>query len=307
MSEQVIEMAERIAPSDASVLITGNSGTGKEVFAHFIHKQSRRADGPFVALNCAAIPENLLESELFGHEKGAFSGAISRRIGKFEEASGGTLLLDEISEMDFRLQAKLLRALQEREIDRLGGSSPVKIDVRILATSNRQMEDYVNEGKFREDLYFRLNVVNLQLPNLSKRPADIPLLCEYFIEKYSKSNGIEVKKMNQGALDKLLTHHWPGNVRELENVMHLSVLLARGDVISEHDITFKKALHRKDDPSFVARTLTDVERDHIMNTLSYCDGDHNDAAHLLGMSLNALRGRLENYSNQGLNTSQKAL
>ncbi|HSS87396.1 MAG TPA: sigma-54 dependent transcriptional regulator, partial [Reyranella sp.] len=191
--EQVIGMADQIAPSDASILITGESGVGKEVIARYVHQKSRRANRPFISVNCAAIPENLLESELFGHEKGAFTGALARRIGKFEEATGGTLLLDEISEMDTRLQAKLLRAIQEREIDRVGGTKPVKVDIRILATSNRDLAQSVKDGTFREDLLYRLNVVNLRLPPLRERPGDVVAMAEFFIKKYAAANGVAEK------------------------------------------------------------------------------------------------------------------
>lgn len=240
-TQKIIKLADQIAPSDASVLITGQSGTGKEVMARYIHNKSRRSTGSFVAVNCAAIPENLLESELFGHEKGAFSGAIARRIGKFEESNGGTLLLDEVSEMDIRLQAKLLRAIQEREIDRVGGSKPVKIDVRILATSNRNLQDSVKKGEFREDLYYRLNVVNLDIPSLAERPLDVPLLAEYFAKKYSEMNGVQVRPLSKEALAMLSRYHWPGNVRELENTMHRAVLFASGDEISEDAIVLTEA------------------------------------------------------------------
>ncbi|MGB1007631.1 MAG: sigma-54-dependent transcriptional regulator, partial [Thalassobaculaceae bacterium] len=231
-----LKLADQIAPSDASVLVTGESGTGKEVLARYLHNKSRRQQQSFVSVNCAAIPDNLLESELFGHEKGAFTGAIARRIGKFEEADGGTLLLDEISEMDIRLQAKLLRAIQEREIDRVGGSQPVKIDIRLLATSNRDLEQHVRDGNFREDLYFRLNVFNLQLPALRERPGDIPVLAEFFAKKYAESNGLPARPINAQASAKLSGHHWRGNVRELENTMHRAVLLASGAEIDEHAI-----------------------------------------------------------------------
>ncbi|HEY0418023.1 MAG TPA: sigma-54 dependent transcriptional regulator, partial [Acetobacteraceae bacterium] len=227
----VLRLADQIAPSDASVLITGESGTGKEVMARYIHRRSRRSNGVFVSVNCAAIPENLLESELFGHEKGAFTGAVARRVGKFEEANGGTLLLDEISEMDVRLQAKLLRAIQEREIDRVGGTHPVRIDIRLLATSNRDLEADVHAGKFREDLYFRLNVVNLALPPLRARPADVAVLAVHFAKKYSEANGLPEKPLARETVALLCANHWRGNVRELENTMHRAVLLARGPVI----------------------------------------------------------------------------
>src|SRR5579863_1796383 len=227
----VLSLADQIAGSEASILITGESGTGKEVLSRYVHRKSARADKPFISVNCAAIPENLLESELFGHEKGAFTGAIARRIGKFEEANGGTLLLDEISEMDARLQAKLLRAVQEREIDRVGGTKPVKVDIRIIATSNRDLAEAVKHGTFREDLLYRLNVVNLKLPALRERPKDIRALAQHFARKYAEANGVPFRAL-AGATERLLLGHpWRGNVRELENTIHRAVLLATGGEI----------------------------------------------------------------------------
>src|SRR6186713_2046655 len=228
---QVMKLAQQIAPSEASVMVTGESGTGKEVLARYVHTRSQRAKRPFISINCAAIPENLLESELFGHEKGAFTGAVARRIGKFEEAGGGTLLLDEISEMDVRLQAKLLRAIQERVIDRVGGQRPVPVDIRIIATSNRNLADAVRQGAFREDLLFRLNVVNLKLPPLRERPGDVTALADHFVVKYSKANGLPTRSLTQDARQALLHAPWPGNVRELENTLHRAVLLSSGDAI----------------------------------------------------------------------------
>src|SRR3954470_19643255 len=216
---RVLRLAEQIAPSEASVLITGESGTGKEVLARYVHRKSRRASQKFISVNCAAIPENLLESELFGHERGAFTGAVARRIGKFEEAKGGSRLLDEISEMEPRLQAKLLRAIQEREIDRLGGTQPVKIDIRLIATSNRDLEESVRRGTFREDLFYRLNVVHFALPALRDRPRDIVLLAEHFAHKYAEANGIAYRSLSSEAMTKLKEHGWRGNVRELENTI----------------------------------------------------------------------------------------
>src|SRR5438309_3279580 len=198
----VIAMADQIAPSEASILISGESGTGKEILARYVHRRSARADKPFISVNCAAMPENLLESELFGHEKGAFTGALARRIGKFEEANGGTLLLDEITEMDVRLQAKLLRAIQERVIDRVGGGKPVPVDIRIIATSNRNLTEAVREGKFREDLLFGLNVVNLKIPPLRDRPADILELAQHFAKKYSEANGVPLRAVSAEARDR---------------------------------------------------------------------------------------------------------
>src|SRR5579862_9464650 len=232
----VLSLADQIATSEASILITGESGTGKEVLARYVHRKSSRADKSFISVNCAAIPENLLESELFGHEKGAFTGAIARRIGKFEEATGGTLLLDEISEMDARLQAKLLRAIQEREIDRVGGGKPVKVDIRIIATSNRDLADAAKRGTFREDLLYRLNVVNLALPPLRERPGDIVALAEHFARKYAAANGVPERPISASARQRLVCHRWPGNVRELENAMHRAVLLATGAEIEDFAI-----------------------------------------------------------------------
>ncbi|HRK72038.1 MAG TPA: sigma-54 dependent transcriptional regulator, partial [Micropepsaceae bacterium] len=204
--EKVLALADQVAGSDASILITGESGTGKEVLARHVHRKSKRAEKPFISVNCAAIPENLLESELFGHEKGSFTGAIARRIGKFEEADGGTLLLDEISEMDVRLQAKLLRALQEREIDRVGGTKPVKVNIRVIATSNRDLAEAVRAGTFREDLLYRLNVVNLRLPSLRERPADIIALARFFAKKYAVANGVNFRDITDDARQTLLNH-----------------------------------------------------------------------------------------------------
>ncbi|HHK75006.1 MAG TPA: sigma-54-dependent Fis family transcriptional regulator, partial [Rhizobiales bacterium] len=211
----VVQLANQVAKSEASILITGESGVGKEVIARHVHRQSARNDRAFISVNCAAIPENLLESELFGHEKGAFTGAHARRIGKFEEADGGTLLLDEISEMDVRLQAKLLRAIQERVIDRVGGRKPVPVNIRIIATSNRDLFAAVREGHFREDLLYRLNVINLAIPPLRERPGDILALAEHFIGVYSKANSLPERELSKNARQAIIANPWPGNVREL--------------------------------------------------------------------------------------------
>src|SRR6201996_1115923 len=229
----VISLADQVAPSEASILITGESGTGKEVLARYVHQKSNRRDKPFISVNCAAIPEALLESELFGHEKGAFTGAVARRVGKFEEADGGTLLLDEISEMDARLQAKLLRALQERVIDRVGGSKPVTVNIRVIATSNRDLAQAVRENKFREDLLYRLNVVNLKLPPLRERPQDVIVLCDHFVKKYAKANGVPERPLSAEARRRLHAHSWPGNVRELENATPPPWLWSDGAEIDE--------------------------------------------------------------------------
>lgn len=296
---RTVMLAEQFAPSDASVMITGESGTGKEVMARFIHKKSRRAERVFVSVNCAAIPDNLLESELFGHEKGAFTGAVARRVGKFEEAHGGTLLLDEISEMHPRLQAKLLRAIQEREIDRVGGSKPVPVDIRVLATSNRNLEEEVQKGNFREDLYFRLNVLNLRLPPLRQRTEDIEILAEHFLEKFCNMNGLSKKKMTSGAIEAMQRHTWRGNVRELENTIHRAVLLARGNLIEEDLIQVPRDESTLATPSPVApkvgQTVAEVERELIIQTLGHCHGNRTHAATILGISIRTLRNKLRQY------------
>ena len=308
---EVLRLADQVAPSEASILITGPSGTGKEIIAHYIHNKSKRKGSPFVAVNCAAIPENLLESELFGHEKGAFTGAVARRLGKFEESNGGTLLLDEISEMDPRLQAKLLRAIQEREIDRVGGKKPVKVNVRIIATSNRNMEEAVAKGDFREDLFFRLNVMNIRLPPLYERPKDIPVLAEYFVKKYSMANGIDERPINPEVMTALCNHKWQGNVRELENTMHRSVLLASGQEIDMQSIMLTEGAgshaavvdHAKNGApqGLVGQTVADVERNLIIDTLTHCLGNRTHAAHILGISIRTLRNKLKLYGDQGFN------
>ncbi len=303
---ETVRRAEQVAPSEASILITGESGTGKEVIARHIHRRSRRINGPFIALNCAAIPENLLESELFGHEKGAFSGAIARRAGKFEAADGGTLLLDEITEMDVRLQAKLLRAIQEREIDRLGGSAPVKINVRILATSNRDLPAEVAAGRFREDLYFRLNVVSLRLPPLRERPGDIEALADHYARRYADVNGVPYRPLSRAAQQKLGQHKWRGNVRELENAVHRSVLLASGDLIGADAIELSgsapDAATRAGTgvTGLVGQTMEQVERDLILETLGHTLGNRTHAAVILGISIRALRNKLRDYTRAGM-------
>ncbi|BAI73821.1 two-component response regulator (plasmid) [Azospirillum sp. B510] len=373
-----LRLAEQVAPSDASVMITGESGTGKELMARFIHRKSRRSGEPFVAVNCAAIPENLLESELFGHEKGAFTGAVARRLGKFEEANNGTLLLDELSEMHPRLQAKLLRAIQEKEIDRIGSSQPVRVNVRLIATSNRNLEAEVRSGNFREDLYFRLNVFSVAIPSLRERPADIPLIADHFLKKYAEANGLGEKRLTEDALLMLKTHHWRGNVRELENTMHRAVLLSRGEEVGPEAIMLTskmlapegsaQASIPSDSPvanpfagpggtvpaavapplmpppqgglpsgygppkggkpgpygmpanggaaaaaaaasanngsaaglaALIGRTVADVERDLILETLTHCLGNRTHAANILGISIRTLRNKLKQYGDEG--------
>ena len=315
----VLRRAEGVARAEASVLITGESGTGKEVLARYIHQHSRRAQGPFVALNCAALPEALLESELFGHEKGAFSGAVAARRGKFEQADGGTLLLDEIGEMDPRLQAKILRALQEREIDRLGGMGPVKVDVRILAATNRDLAAEVAGGRFREDLFFRLNVVALRIPALRDRPDDILPIAEHFARRYAEANGLPHRRFAPAARAALLSHPWSGNVRELENTIHRAVLLAEGDEIGAEAVELHTPLPRTASASgmplaapaepqparavgvaaLVGRRMEEVERELIIETLTHCLGNRTRAAEILGISIRTLRNKLHEYRAAG--------
>jgi DNA-binding NtrC family response regulator len=324
--KNVLRLADQIAPANASVLITGESGTGKEVLARYLHSRSKRATKQFISLNCAAIPEALLESELFGHEKGAFTGAIGRRIGKFEEANGGTLLLDEVSELHPRLQAKLLRAVQEREIDRVGGAKPIKVDIRLLATSNRDLEEAVRDGSFREDLYFRLNVVTITLPALRDRPQDIELLAEHFVVKYADANGVATPSLSPEVRTLLRDHAWRGNVRELENTMHRAVLLAEDNVITPESLLLTgtapgsngagnapspvngagPAPDPQQDASgngprgMVGNTVADVERDLILDTLQHCLGNRTHAANILGISIRTLRNKLKLYSQDGV-------
>jgi two-component system, response regulator FlrC len=317
--QQVLKLADQVASSDASILITGESGVGKEVMARYLHEKSRRAQKPFISVNCAAIPDNLLESELFGHEKGAFTGAMARRIGKFEEANEGTLLLDEISEMDARLQAKLLRALQERVIDRVGGAKPVPVNIRVLATSNRNLAQAVKEGTFREDLLYRLNVINLAIPPLRDRPADIAALSDYFARKYSEANAIALKPISLEAKRRLQAHGWPGNVRELENAMHRAVLLSAGSEIDADAIRLpdgtplnpvapigmdyiNRAAQAAESAArtFVGSTVAEVEQKLILDTLSHCLGNRTHAANILGISIRTLRNKLNEYSAAGV-------
>ena len=317
--QAVIKLADQVARSEASILITGESGVGKEVMARYLHQNSKRAERAFISVNCAAIPDNLLESELFGHEKGAFTGAVARRIGKFEEADGGTLLLDEISEMDARLQAKLLRAIQERVIDRVGGTKPVPVNIRIIATSNRDLARAVSEGTFREDLLYRLNVVNLRLPALRERPGDVAVLADHFVKKYAAANGVPVRPLSQDARRALAAHRWPGNVRELENAMHRAVLLAVGPEIDAEAIRLPdgqplsgiltgadagpaaRAAQTADAVSraYVGQTVAQMEKTLILDTLSHCLGNRTHAANILGISIRTLRNKLNEYADEG--------
>jgi len=297
---ELLEVARTIAPSTAPVLISGESGTGKELLARYIHEQSQRRGRPFVAVNCAALPEGLLETELFGHERGSFTGAVAQKKGKFELAHRGTLLLDEVSEMPLALQAKILRALQEGEIDRVGGTKPVAVDVRVIATTNRDLVEEVHKGRFREDLFFRLNVVPLHIPPLRERKGDIPLLANFFLEKYAALNGKGIKGFSPETMKLLEEYSWPGNVRELENVVHRAVLLAKGPIIEPKDLVIDEGLvSRIDPPIKPGISLKEMERWLILETLKKVGGNRTQAAKLLGVSVRTIRNKLKEYKING--------
>ncbi|MGD2063488.1 MAG: sigma-54 dependent transcriptional regulator [Nitrospirota bacterium] len=289
--------AARVAPSTATVLIEGESGTGKEVVARFIHGHSDRCRGPFVALNCAAVPDGLLESELFGHERGAFSGAVRRHLGRFEQAHGGTLLLDEIGEMALALQAKLLRTLQERTVQRVGGIQPVASDVRVLATTNKSLREEVDKGRFRLDLFYRLNVIRLHLPPLRQRTEEIPILIDHFLRQYGQATGSQPPHLAPDVTEELVRYTWPGNVRELENAVHRALLLGDGECLRVADFLEKEAA-----PVDTTRagTVTAMERDLILTTLEENGGNRSQTAEELGISIRTLRNRLREYRDQGL-------
>jgi len=323
---RVLALARQVAPSKATVLISGESGTGKEMFARFIHAHSGRENAPFVAVNCAALPEHLLESELFGHEKGSFTGAISRKLGKFELATGGTLLLDEISEMALVLQAKLLRALQEGEIDRVGGMETVKVDVRVLATTNRNLEQSAEKGEFRQDLFYRLNVIPLRLPPLSQRGDDVLVLADFFIRRFAREYGLGLLRLSDEARDWLLAHDWPGNVRELQNLMERAVLLAGSGPIrpvhflldgqewspelSQEGGADSAALDAPSMPSTTSGvtidadgripTIHEMEMHLIIKSLDKTAGNRTKASELLGISVRTLRNKLGEYRKIGM-------
>ncbi|MEG6550022.1 sigma-54 dependent transcriptional regulator [Desulfocurvibacter africanus] len=331
---RVLALARQVARSKATVLIAGESGTGKEKFARFLHNNSDRSSGPFVAINCAALPEHLLESELFGHEKGAFTGAIGRKLGKFELATGGSILLDEISEMDMGLQAKLLRVLQEQEIDRVGGTETVKVDTRVLATTNRRLDEYVKDGKFRQDLYYRLNVIPLKLPALRERGDDVLLLADFFVNSYCRDYGLPKLGFSADARRWLLEYDWPGNVRELQNLMERAVLLAgTGPIETAHFLLDEDAWPLGEDMAAVCQTaaagfaadmasvsggslaaggsltdadtgsilpLAEMERHLILRSLDQTQGNRTQAANLLGISVRTLRNKLNEYRQLGM-------
>ena len=297
-TKSILEVARRVAPSDASIMISGESGTGKEVLAKTIHELSDRSDGPFVALNCAAIPENMLEAILFGYEKGAFTGAQVAREGKFEQANGGTLLLDEISEMALELQSKLLRVLQEQEVERLGGKSVIPLNVRVLATTNRKLTEEVASGRFREDLYFRLNVFPMELPPLRARREDIVPLSHRFIKAYAAERALD---LSTSAEDKLMSHGWRGNIRELGNCIHRACILASGSTITPGDLVFDEltsSSSSSDQPA--GDDLKGNERDLILAALRDSNGNRKLASERLGISGRTLRYKLAKYKEDGI-------
>jgi two-component system response regulator FlrC len=291
---RVLKIAEEVALSDTSILIYGESGTGKEVLAGIIHKKSQRNNKTLVAINCAAIPDNLMESELFGHEKGAFTGATEKKIGKFEFAHHGTILLDEIGEMSLNLQAKLLRVLQEREITRVGGNLSIPIDIRVIATTNRDLYEEALEGRFREDLFYRLNVFPIQIPPLRERPEDIALLARHFLERFSKVLGKDIQGFSDQALEVLLEKPWRGNVRELQNTIQRSVHLCRGKVIDVSDFLMEV---ERPSASPNGGKIKDIEKDMILKTLKEVQGNKTKAAKILGVSVRTVRNKLHEYGN----------
>jgi len=294
----VLERSRQAAASSATVLVEAESGTGKELLARMIHQESPRASGPFVAVNCAALPENLLESELFGFERGSFTGASVSKPGKFELAHRGTLLLDEVGEMAPILQAKLLRVLQEHEVDRIGGKEPVRIDVRVIATTNRDLALLVRAGEFREDLYYRLNVILLNIPPLRQRVGDIPLLVDFFCRRYGKAFGKNGVRCSAATLQVLSAQSWPGNVRELENAIQRAVALVAGPIIEPADLGEAAPMIRKEDSMKVGTTVRDMERQLIQKTLENTGGNRTQAARLLGISLRTLRNKLNEFGLQ---------
>ncbi|MCB2186459.1 MAG: sigma-54 dependent transcriptional regulator [Deltaproteobacteria bacterium] len=305
---KLLDMARAVADSRATVLVSGESGTGKELFARYLHEHSSRKAGAFVAVNCASLPEGLLESELFGHEKGAFTGAVARKPGKFELASGGTILLDEVSEMAVGLQAKLLRVLQENEVDLVGGKRPVPVDVRVVATTNRDLKEHIDKGEFRQDLYYRLNVIPLKIPPLRERQGDVALLAEHFLQHFAMENNRPGLRMGDAALRLILTYTWPGNVRELMNTIERAVLLSSGTEITAQALLFDEATDWGEDAAASALgdfglegdlpTLRDAERQLIMRALDNTEGNRTHAAKVLGISVRTLRNKLNEYKSQ---------
>ncbi len=299
----IFEVIKKVANSRATMLVQGESGTGKELAARAIHFSSVRSNAPFIKVNCAALPENLLESELFGHEKGAFTGAVTRRLGRFELAHRGTLLLDEVSEIPLGLQAKLLRVLQEREFERVGGTRPVKVDVRIVATTNRNLDEEIEAKRFREDLFFRLNVIPITLPPLRERDGDVPLLAQHFVDRYCRENNRSHKQIVPEALEMMCHYAWPGNVRELQNVIERAVVLDADEVIRPEHLALRPSSSSESDSDeivdAVGRTVAEMERRLILKTLQALEGNRGRTAEMLQISVRTLRNKLNQYRVQG--------
>jgi len=298
--ENLVNMVGRVAYSRATVLLQGESGTGKELFARLIHISSPRSDGPMIVVNCSALPETLLESELFGHEKGAFTGATARRIGRFEEADGGTLFIDEIGELSPSVQVKLLRFLQEREFQRLGGNQTIRSDLRIISATNRDLEDKLQDGTFREDLFYRLNVVVMNIPPLRERREDVPLLIEHFIARFSKENGKKIEGMSREAQDLLLKYNYPGNVRELENIIERAVVISRNPIISLRDLPFKELPSEQLESQITTKgslrdSIESLEQRFIERAMEEAGTNQTKAAEILGISERMLRYKLKKY------------
>jgi Nif-specific regulatory protein len=292
-------MVAQVAPSDATVLITGESGTGKELVASEIHRQSKRAKQAFIKVNCAALPESIIESELFGHEKGAFTGALNQRKGRFELAQGGTIFLDEIGDLSPQIQVKLLRVLQEREIERVGGNQPIKVDVRLIAATNRNLEADIKNGRFREDLFYRLNVFPIHIPPLRERKSDIILLADFFAEKYAQKNGKLIKRISSPALDLLSSYHWPGNVRELENCIERAIILSTDNVIHSYHLppSLQSAQSTQTEPTTTLEAaLSRLEKELIIEALKITGGNMAAAARRLGITERQMGLRVHHYA-----------
>jgi len=298
---KLLETVAQVAPTEANLLISGESGTGKELIANAIHFNSMRAETVFIKINCSALTETLLESELFGHEKGAFTGAERRREGKFVQAHGGSLFLDEVSEMSKAMQVKLLRVLQERELTRVGGAEVIKVDVRVIAASNKNLKEEVQNGNFREDLFYRLNVVSLNVPPLRERKEDIPILAQHFLELFAGRNKKTIKAFTPRAMEKLLTYHWPGNIRELMNAVERSVVLSRTDYLDADDMTL--VMEKSHEVSGIAEqgeairnlSLESMEKKNILAVLADCRGNKSETARRLGITRKTLRAKLIKY------------
>ena len=303
--EEIFELISTVAKSRSTILISGQSGTGKELVARAIHYNSPRKNNPFIKINCAALPPDLIESELFGHEKGAFTGAVKQTRGRFELANGGTLLLDEISEIDPGLQAKLLRVLQEREFERVGSGSPIKVDVRIVATTNRNLLEQIEKGEFREDLYYRLNVIPMAISPLCERKEDLTHLVNHFLEKYNRENDKNITGVNEKAMELFMGYQWPGNVRELENYIERAVVICQENQIGEEHLpldvlTGRSTTGRLDEGLQVGQTVREVEQKLILKTLESCEGNRTTAADMLGISSRTLRNKLHEYGMAGI-------